>query len=86
MIEIEFKIDEEWASPPEGFNEDIEEDDDFDVENLFSIKNIYTYFFFPPHPTPKTTRFGMNSIDRLIAALGDEETIPSLSETVQKLL
>lgn len=45
--------------PPEGFNEDIEEDEDFE-----------------------TTRFGMNAIDRLISAIGEKETLPTLSSTV----
>lgn len=34
----------------------------------------------------ETTRFGMNAIDRLIAALGEKELLPVLSVTVQQLL
>ena len=63
MIEISETISEEWKQPPEGFNEDIEEDADFE-----------------------TTRFGMNAIDRIIDSVGDKETLPILSKTVEKLL
>lgn len=31
MIEIDKEVKEEWKSPPEGFNEDIEEDEDFET-------------------------------------------------------
>lgn len=31
MIEIELEIDDEWKQPPEGFNEDIEDDADFET-------------------------------------------------------
>ena len=31
MIDIDDSIDEKWMKPPEGFNEDIEEDSDFEV-------------------------------------------------------
>ena len=33
MIDIDEDIDQKWISPPEGFNEDIEEDEDFEVNN-----------------------------------------------------
>ena len=33
MIQIDEEMDDEWKCPPEGFNEDIEEDDDFEVNN-----------------------------------------------------
>ncbi|EGR31191.1 hypothetical protein IMG5_116170 [Ichthyophthirius multifiliis] len=63
MIEIDQEVTDEWKQPPEGFNEDIEEDADFE-----------------------TTRFGMNAIDRIIDSVGDKETLPILSQTVEKLL
>lgn len=31
MIEIDENITEQWMKPPEGFNEDIEEDSDFET-------------------------------------------------------
>lgn len=31
MIEIDTEIDDEWKKPPEGFDEDIEEDADFET-------------------------------------------------------
>lgn len=31
MIEIDEEISDEWKQPPEGFNEDIEEDADFET-------------------------------------------------------
>ncbi len=31
MIEIDQKVQDEWKKPPEGFNEDIEEDEDFEA-------------------------------------------------------
>ena len=34
----------------------------------------------------ETTRFGMNSIDRIIDTVGDKEILPVLSKTVEKLL
>lgn len=34
----------------------------------------------------ETTRFGMNAIDRIIDSVGDSETLPILSATVEKLL
>lgn len=34
----------------------------------------------------ETTRFGMNAIDRIIDSIGDKETLPILSATVEKLL
>jgi hypothetical protein len=34
----------------------------------------------------ETTKFGMNSIDRLICAVGDKEVLPLLSASIQKLL
>lgn len=34
----------------------------------------------------ETTRFGMSAIDRLIFAVGEEEMLPILSETIQKML
>ncbi|EAR88916.3 importin protein (macronuclear) [Tetrahymena thermophila SB210] len=34
----------------------------------------------------ETTRFGMNAIDRIIDSVGDAETLPILSATVEKLL
>ena len=48
MIQIEDTIDESWLKPPEGFDEDKAEDNDYE-----------------------TTKFGMNTIDRLISCLGD---------------
>jgi importin-5 len=32
MIQIDKELDDAWIKPPEGFNEDIEEDEDFEVK------------------------------------------------------
>ena len=63
MIEISDEIPSEWQTPPEGYNEDMEDDEDFE-----------------------TTRFGMGAIDRLIYVIGEEEMLPILSGTIEKLL
>ena len=59
MIEINVDVTDDWKEPYEGFNEDIEENEDFE-----------------------STRFGMNSIDRLILAVGKKHLVPILSTTV----
>jgi importin-5 len=40
MIQIDKELDDAWIKPPEGFNEDIEEDEDFEVKqkNNFFFK------------------------------------------------
>jgi len=63
MVEISDEITEEWKRPVEGYNEDMEDDEDFE-----------------------TTRFGMGAIDRLIYVIGEEEMLPILSSTIEKLL
>jgi hypothetical protein len=63
MVEISEDIPEEWMKPEEGYNEDMEDDEDFE-----------------------TTRFGMGAIDRLIYTIGEEELLPILSATIEKLL
>jgi hypothetical protein len=63
MVEIGDELPEDWQKPPEGYNEEMEDDEDFE-----------------------TTRFGMGAIDRLIYAIGEDEVLPILSATIEKLL
>lgn len=63
MIDISDDITDEWKAPPPGYNEDMEDDEDFE-----------------------TTRFGMGAIDRLIYVIGEEELLPILSATIERLL
>ena len=63
MIEIENEITDEWKNPQEGYNDNMDDDDDYE-----------------------TTKFGMNSIDRIIYSGGDKEVLPVLSEAIKGLL
>jgi hypothetical protein len=50
MLDIDEDVSEEWKKPSEGFNDDIDEDEEFE-----------------------TTRFGMNTVDRLISSIGEKQ-------------
>jgi importin-5 len=49
MIQIDKELDDAWIKPPEGFNEDIEEDEDFEVKQknnfFFKINKKKNYIY-----------------------------------------
>ncbi len=59
MININNEISNEWANPPEGYNDDNQDDEDQEITN-----------------------YGMNSIDRLISSIGENELFPVISKIV----
>lgn len=63
MIDIDEDITNEWNSPPEGFEDNIEDDDDFE-----------------------TTRFGQESIDRLVNTVGLKKIMPIMNEMINQML
>lgn len=60
-----------WCVPKEGFNEDANNNGNNNEDEDEDLV---------------ITRFGMNSIDKIISAVGEKETLPLVSQTVQQLL
>ena len=63
MVHIDNEITNEWETPKEGFSDNFDEDEDYEI-----------------------SRFGMNSIDKLISSIGKIETLPLLSVTINNVL
>lgn len=62
MMEIEDEVPTEWCSPPDGFNDDFEDDDD-----------------------QKIMKIGMDFIDRLMIAVGNDIMLKMMNECVTSL-